>query len=47
MIEWESGMSKVTSLERVGIMTARIEGMNMITLSHWYWFVERGVICKT
>jgi len=47
MIEWESGMSKVTSLERAGIMTASIMGMNMITLSHWNWFVERGVIRKT
>ena len=47
MIEWESGMSKVSSLERVGIMTASIKGMNMITLGHWYWAMERGVICKT
>ena len=47
MIEWESGMSKVTSLERAGIMTASIMGMNMITFSHWSWNVKRGVSCKT
>ncbi len=47
MIEWESGMSKVTSLKRVGIKKASIKGMNMITLGHLYWAVEREVICKT
>ena len=44
MIEWESGMSKVTSLERVGIMRASIKGLIKVTLGHWYCAVERVVI---
>ena len=44
MIEWESGISKVTSLEGVDIMRARIKGKIMVTLGHWYWAVESVVI---